>query len=117
MVVLHASRGLAFIPGSQPPHLHLDLLGCGREVSHHEPVPRGWVRDVDRGVAQKHGAQQCPDVEGGLAQGVISEASVQRVDDRRGAIAEMPGRDQVKGQGQDFSQAWVLGTEHWVPTP
>lgn len=58
-------------------------------MSNQEPVPRGWVRDIDRGVAQQHGTQQCPDVEGGLTQGVIREAGAQRVDDRRGAIAEV----------------------------
>lgn len=35
-----------------------------------------------------------------MAQGVVREAGAQRVDDRRGAIAEMPARDHVK-QGSE----------------
>lgn len=35
-------------------------------------------------------------MEGGIAQGVVGEAGTQWVDDRRGTIAEMPGRDRVK---------------------
>lgn len=93
------TQGLPAPPG-QSPHLHLDLLGGGRQVGGHKPVPRGWVGDVHRGVVQQHGAQQSPDLEGGLPDGVVGEAGAQWVDDGRGSMAEVP-RGRRTGHGSE----------------
>lgn len=52
----------------------------------HKPVPRCWVGDIDRGVVLQHLEE-----EGGLHRGIVGEAGAQWVDDRRGAVAEVPG--------------------------
>lgn len=74
------------IPGTQPSYLHLNLLGGGGQVGSHEPVAGCWVGDVEGSVALQH-----LDEEGGLHRRVGREAGAQRVDDRRGAITEVPG--------------------------
>lgn len=67
------------------PHLHLDLLRGGGQVGSQKPVSGRGVVDVDGGVGLQHLQE-----EGGVHRGVGGEAGVQRVDDRRGAITEVP---------------------------
>lgn len=61
-------------------------------------------------------------MEGGMGQGVVREAGAQRVDDRRGAIAEMPARDYVeRGSESEFppglgARGRTLGTYTVIST-
>lgn len=91
--------------GSQPPYLHLNLLGGGGQVGSHKPVTGCWVGDVEGSVALLH-----LDEEGGLHGRVGREAGAQRVDDRRGAVTEVPGHGGSRtGVSRGPGRAWAGG--------
>ena len=78
----------------------------------HKPVPRCWVGDIDRGVVLQHLEE-----EGGLHRGIVGEAGAQWVDDRRGAVAEVPGGRESREVSGVWRSDWRQGKRHgyiWV---